>query len=230
MKGILLVDKPLKWTSFDVVAFIRRIVASELNLKPKNIKVGHTGTLDPLASGLLVILIGKEYTRLAEKYTKLDKEYIVELKLGEKSDSADLETEPFFVSDKVPTLASLQNCISSFIGTSLQTPPIYSAIKVDGRRAYSLARQGKELELKARPVTIYSIELTSYDYPKVVLKTKVSSGTYIRSLVTDIGDKLAVGAVMTKLSRTEIGDFKLKDSISLQNLDFKQIEAKIVST
>src|SRR5665213_1798438 len=215
MQGILLVNKPVGWTSFDVVAVVRRTVAKELNLKSKNIKVGHTGTLDPLASGLLVLLVGKGYTVLAEKYTKLDKEYIVELRLGEKSDSADLETETIFVANRVPTLEELEGCINSFVGKIEQVPPMYSAIKVNGVRAYKAARQGKDLELKARPVTIYSIELISYNYPVIKLKTLVSSGTYIRSLVTDMGDKLGAGAVMTSLERTVVGNFKLTDSISV---------------
>lgn len=230
MQGILLVNKPVNWTSFDVVAVVRRTIAEEIGLKPKNIKVGHTGTLDPLASGLLVLLVGKQYTTLAEKYTKLDKEYIVELRLGEKSESADLETETINISNRKPSLKEISDCINSFVGDIEQVPPVYSAIKVNGQRAYKLARQGKEPELKPRPVKIYKIELISYAYPIIQLKAMVSSGTYIRSLVVDIGDKLKVGAVMTALERTKVGSFNLTDSITPKSLSYSTIEAKIVST
>ena len=230
MQGILLVNKPVNWTSFDVVAVVRRTIAEEIGLKPKNIKVGHTGTLDPLASGLLVLLVGKQYTTLAEKYTKLDKEYIVELRLGEKSESADLETETINISNRKPSLKEISDCINSFVGDIEQVPPVYSAIKVNGQRAYKLARQGKEPELKPRPVKIYKIELISYAYPIIQLKAMVSSGTYIRSLVVDIGDKLKVGAVMTALERTKVGSFNLTDSITPESLSYSTIEAKIVST
>ncbi|HEY1645956.1 MAG TPA: tRNA pseudouridine(55) synthase TruB [Candidatus Saccharimonadales bacterium] len=223
MQGILLVDKPSAWTSFDVVAYVRKIIASEQKVKPAQIKVGHTGTLDPLATGLLVLLIGKPYTRLATELTKLDKEYLVEMKLGEITESGDSETEVKAYSSYAPTKDEVARALKSFEGESMQLPPVYSAIKVNGQRAYDLARQGKAVELKARPVTIYDIQLTQYDYPMLKFSTRVSSGTYIRSLVVDLGEKLKSGAYMTELRRTSVGDFSLNDSLKVDDLNYDKL-------
>jgi len=223
MEGILLVDKPVGWTSFDVVALVRKTISHSENIKPSQVKVGHTGTLDPLASGLLVLLIGKQYTKMATELTKLDKEYIVQLKLGEITDSIDLESEPQFYSSVKPTKDQIVHSLKSFEGRIMQIPPAFSAIKVNGQRAYDLARKGKQVELKSRPVTIYSINLTKYDYPNVSFKTKVSSGTYIRSLASDIGRLLKCGAYMSGLKRTSVGDFKLKDSLKMDSVSLDKI-------
>jgi len=212
MNGILLVDKPKTWTSFDVVNYVRRMVAAEQGTKPKNTKVGHTGTLDPLATGLLVLLIGKEYTRKATLLSKVDKVYEVTMKLGETSTTADDEGEKTAVSDTTPTAGAILEALEAFTGHIMQVPPIFSAMKVNGKRAYDLARAGKEVVLEARPVTIYSSELTSYEYPYVKFTCKVSSGTYIRSLVVDLGEKLGTGAYMSDLRRTEVGKFTLKEA------------------
>jgi tRNA pseudouridine55 synthase len=213
MQGILLVDKPRTWTSFDVVNYIRRIVATTENKKPKNVKVGHTGTLDPLATGLLVILVGKEYTRRAQEWSKLDKTYEVVMKLGVASTTADEEGEKTKVSDEQPSREAVEAALAKFTGEIMQTPPIYSAMKVNGVRAYKLAREGKEVTLEPRPAKIYSNVLTEYDYPFVRFTSRVSSGTYIRSLVEDIGRELETGAYMSDLRRTEIGDFSIKDAV-----------------
>ncbi len=217
MQGILLVDKPREWTSFDVVNYVRRIVATTEGKKPKNCKVGHTGTLDPLATGLLVLLVGKEYTRRAGEFSKLDKIYDVTMKLGETSTTADEEGEKSAVSDVVPTEQQIRAALEHFTGEIMQTPPIYSAMKVGGVRAYKLAREGKEVEMEARPATIYSSELTSYDYPFVRFVSKVGSGTYIRSLVEDIGRELGTGAYMSGLRRTRVGDFVLENATSVDD-------------
>lgn len=212
VKGILLVDKPKTWTSFDVVNHVRKIVAKEEGKKPKNVKVGHTGTLDPLATGLLVLLIGKEYTKRAGEFSKLDKTYEVTIKLGETSTTGDEEGEKTVVSATIPDRKAVVEALGRFEGPIMQVPPAYSAMKINGQRAYKLARKGEKVELEARPVTIYSSELTDYSYPYVKFTSKVSSGTYIRSLAEDIGKELGVGAYMSDLRRTTVGQFSIKEA------------------
>ncbi len=216
MQGLLLVDKPASWTSFDVVNYVRRIVAAAEGKKPKNVKVGHTGTLDPFATGLLVLLIGKEYTRRAGEFSKLDKTYEVTMKLGETSTTGDPEGEitPFAtkngaVSDTTPDLEALQRSVEGFRGQIMQVPPAYSAIKVGGQRAYKLARAGKEVIIEARPTTIHRLAITDYTYPEAHLVARVSSGTYIRTLVEDIGKALGTGAYTTQLRRTTVGSYDI---------------------
>ena len=228
MQGVLLVNKPSGWTSFDVVGYVRKTIASEQNLKPSTVKVGHAGTLDPLADGLLIILIGKSYTKMAGDLTKLDKEYQVTLKLGSTTPSGDSETELQQVSNKRPSKNDLLAALKLFTGTISQQPPIYSALKVNGQRAYRLAREGKEVKLQPRSVTIHRIELTDYNYPEVKLTTKVSSGTYIRSLVVDIGQQLTTGAYMSGLTRTSIGNFQLADSLGVEGLDYQTIAERLI--
>ena len=215
MQGILLVDKPKGWTSFDVVNYVRKIVATAEGKKPKNTKVGHTGTLDPLATGLLVLLIGKEYTRKATELSKVDKTYEVTMKLGETSTTADDEGEKTYVSDKQPSQKEIEAALRQFTGEIMQTPPAFSAMKINGQRAYKLAREGKEVVLDARPATIYSNELTGYEYPFVSFTSKVGSGTYIRSLAEDLGEALGTGAFMSDLRRTSVGNFKIENATSL---------------
>jgi tRNA pseudouridine55 synthase len=209
MQGVLLIDKPREWTSFDVVNFVRRQVAALEGKKPKNTKVGHTGTLDPLATGLLVLLIGKDYTRRAIELTKLDKTYEVTMKLGETSTTGDDEGEKTIVSEVRPGKAAIEAALQAYTGTVMQTPPAFSAVKVNGQRAYKLAREGKRVELEARPVLIHRNVLTSYDYPDVQFMSEVSSGTYIRSLVEDLGKVLGTGAYMSALRRTRVGSFDI---------------------
>lgn len=218
MQGILLIDKPKTWTSFDVVNFVRKIVANAQGAKPKNTKVGHTGTLDPLATGLLVLVVGKEYTRRAGEFTKLDKTYEVTMKLGQTSTTGDEEGEKTTVSDAVPTEVAVVNALQKFTGQIMQTPPLFSAMKVDGQRAYKLARAGKEVTLEARPVTIHQNVLTQYQYPFVKFTSHVSSGTYIRSLVEDLGKELQTGAYMSDLRRTTIGQFNIQNALSLEGI------------
>jgi tRNA pseudouridine55 synthase len=215
MNGILLIDKPNEWTSHDVVAKVRGIVKKETGIKKP--KVGHAGTLDPLATGLLVVLVGS-YCKRAQEFTKLDKVYDVELKLGEVSTTDDEEGEKTAISDKIPSEKEAIDTINSFIGEIEQVPPIYSAIKVDGKRAYKEARKGNEVKLRPRKVTIYSITDVSYDYPYVRFTAKVSSGTYIRSLTRDIGEKLGTGAYMSNLRRTDVGDLSVVDANSIDSL------------
>ncbi len=218
MQGLLLVDKPATWTSFDVVNYVRRIVASAEGKKPKNVKVGHTGTLDPFATGLLVLLIGKEYTRRAAEFSKLDKTYEVTLKLGQISSTGDPEGEITVVSSAEPSTEALREALEKFRGPIMQVPPAYSAIKVNGQRAYKLARAGKEVIIEARPTTIHRLEFTDYTYPEVKIVSEVTSGTYIRTLVTDLGEALGTGAYTTTLRRLSVGQFNIQDAISTEKL------------
>lgn len=220
VNGILLVDKPSGWTSFDVVAKVRGMVKRETGLKKP--KVGHTGTLDPLATGLLVLCLG-DYCKRAGEFSKLDKVYEVTMKPGETSTTGDEEGEKTVASERVPSSEEIQGALKQFTGEIMQTPPAYSAVKVNGQRAYKLAREGKEVVIEPRQVTAYRLQMTEYVYPEVKFTAKVSSGTYIRSLVQDIGEKLGTGAYMSGLVRTEVGEFKLKDAVQMDGLDVKTI-------
>jgi tRNA pseudouridine55 synthase len=226
-QGLLLIDKPSDWTSFDVVNYVRRMVAAREGKKPKNCKVGHTGTLDPLATGLLVLLVSKEYTRRAGEFNKLDKTYEVTMKLGETSTTADEEGEKSVVSDRQPSREELAGSLKKFTGDIMQTPPIYSAMKVDGQRAYKLARTGKEVVLEPRPAKIYSSDLTGYEYPFVKFTSRVSSGTYIRSLVEDLGRELGTGAYMSDLRRTTVGSFDISQAHKPDTADLLQYLAEV---
>lgn len=218
MQGLLLVDKPKGWTSFDVVNYVRRFVAQSEGKKPKNCKVGHTGTLDPLATGLLVLLVGKEYTRRATELSKADKTYEVVMTLGQTSTTGDGEGEKTVSGGRVPELSEIETALAGFTGDIMQTPPIYSAMKVNGQRAYKLAREGKEVILEPRPAKIYSIKVTNYVYPEAKFTCEVSSGTYIRSLVSDVGQVLDTGAYMSDLRRTAVGQFSLDKAVTLDDL------------
>jgi tRNA pseudouridine55 synthase len=212
VQGILLIDKQKDWTSFDVVNYVRKMVATAEGKKPKNTKVGHTGTLDPQATGLLVLLVGKEYTRRAEELTKLDKTYEVTMKLGQTSTTGDEEGEKTAISDNQPAKEEIEAALQQFTGDIMQTPPAFSAMKINGQRAYKLAREGKEVILEPRPIKIYKTELTSYDYPYVKFISEVGSGTYIRSLVEDLGKVLETGAYMSDLRRTKVGEFSIAEA------------------
>lgn len=213
-QGILLVNKPADWTSFDVVNYVRHIIADAEHQRPRQIKVGHSGTLDPFATGLLILLVGKQYTRQAKNFLGQPKTYEFRLKLGATSSTGDVTGDITLRSDKIPQIRDIEAAISRFRGVIQQTPPQFSALKVNGRKAYELARQGKPVELKPRQVTVYDLQLVSYSYPNLDLKAKVSSGTYIRSLGEDIGNALDVGAYTSQLNRLTIGDFDLAQAVS----------------
>jgi len=223
MQGILLIDKPADWTSFDVVNYVRRIVANVEGKKPKNCKVGHSGTLDPFATGLLILLVGKEYTRRASEFSKQDKTYEMTMVLGKTSTTGDPEGELMDVSDRQPTEQEVTAALEEFKGEIQQIPPAFSAIKVNGVRAYKLARDGKEVIIEARPVTIRSLGLISRNYPEVKLVTEVSSGTYIRTLVEDIGKVLTTGAYTSQLRRTLIADKSVLDAVDIKTLTAENI-------
>ena len=229
MQGILLVDKPAGWTSHDVVNYVRKIVAQHEGKKPKNTKVGHTGTLDPFATGLLVLLIDKEYTRKAATLTKLDKTYEVTMRLGEVSSTGDPEGDITPVNNLKPLEDEIETVLQKFIGQIEQVPPAYSAIKVNGQRAYKLARSGQEVAMEPRKTTVHTLKLDGYDYPNARLTASVSSGTYIRTLVEDIGKALGAGAYTKELRRTQVGKFNLAGALEVKNLTAEQIEEHLQS-
>ncbi len=223
-----MVDKPSGWTSFDVVNYVRKIVATSEGKKPRNCKVGHTGTLDPLATGLLVVLVGKQYTRRAAGLTSVNKTYVAQMKLGQTSTTGDEEGEKTAVSPSVPTELALQRALKEFTGTIMQTPPAFSAKKIEGKRAYDLARAGKVPQLKPQKVTVYALQMTAYSYPYVALEMTVSSGTYVRSLVADIGERLETGAYMSALRRTRVSAYQVEHAVPPQELDAEKIKAALL--
>ncbi len=208
---LLLINKPLGWTSFDAV--------NKLRYKLKIKKIGHAGTLDPLATGLLVICTGK-MTKRIEEFMGLEKEYTGTFVIGQTTPSYDLETE---VSDAKDISAITKNSIldatKTLTGKISQLPPAHSAIKVGGKRAYKFARQGKDVELKPRDVEVSEFEITSINFPAVNFRIVCSKGTYIRSLARDLGENLGVGAYLSQLCRTRIGSFKLEDAITIDEVN-----------
>jgi tRNA pseudouridine55 synthase len=224
MDGLLLIDKPKGWTSFDVVAKVRGILKKSGLSKPK---VGHTGTLDPLASGLLVLTLGT-YCKKAQEYSKLDKVYEVEMCLGKTSTTDDAEGIITSTKKPIPDPLLIKSTMADFTGKIEQVPPAFSAIKVKGKRAYKLAREGKEVKLEPRKVTIYSIENVKIIGSKVSFTAKVSSGTYIRSIVRDVGEKLDVGAYMRELRRTQIGNFDIKHAQQIDSLNSQKIHESLL--
>ncbi len=229
MNGILLVDKPLGWTSFDAVNYVRRIIALSLGVKPLKVKVGHTGTLDPSATGLLVLCIGSA-TKQAGMLTKQDKVYEAEIKFGFVSSTGDVEGEITASSeDTVLDRSSVERAMSTFRGEIEQTPPQFSALKVNGKRAYDLARQGKPVTLQPRLVTISELDVTDFEWPIARIRCRVSSGTYIRTLAEDIGASLGVGAYLTGLRRTSVGEWSVASALQLQDLTVEVIEENILA-
>ena len=203
MDEVLLIDKPAGMTSFGVVARLRRVLSQAAG---KKVKVGHTGTLDPFATGLMIIVTGKK-CREADTFTKLDKWYEAEIMLGETSTTGDPEGELTRVSERQPPRSEVEAVLGTFEGEIKQRPPIFSAIKINGRRAYQLARQGQPVDMPERTVSIYALELVAYEYPRLVIRAHVSSGTYIRSLAVDIGQKLGTGAYCRQLRRQAIAEY-----------------------
>lgn len=210
----LLINKPLRWTSFDVVKKIRNTLRTALQVK--KIKVGHAGTLDPLADGLLIVCTGK-FTKLINEFQAQEKEYTAEFTLGATTPSFDLETEinETFEYNHI-TEEMLKTTAASLTGNILQTPPIYSAIKQDGKRLYEYARKGEDVKIKERMVHVSKFELVKVEMPKVHVKIVCSKGTYIRSLAQTFGKNLNSGAHLSQLTRTRIGKFELSQAIDIQ--------------
>lgn len=225
---IMLVDKPAGVSSFAVVARIRRELSDQAGLveikgkdgavrqKRKRVKVGHAGTLDPFATGLLIILAGKA-TKRAGDFLKLDKEYEATIELGKVSTTGDVEGEISETgSGKVSTLAEVEEVLRRFQGKIKQRVPNYSAVKINGQRAYKLAREGKRVEMPVREVQIYELELLHYEWPFLRIRCRVSSGTYIRALGEDIGTALGVGGYLTALRRTKIDHYDVKEARKIE--------------
>ncbi len=210
---IIGIDKPLGWTSFDAVKRVRGAIQRRLHLK--KFKVGHAGTLDPLATGVLIVCTGRATKRIDELQNG-DKEYVATIRLGATTPSFDLETE---VDAVYPwehiTRERVEEIIPTFIGKIMQVPPVFSAVKVDGKRAYNLARKGKEVELKAKSLYIKEMELLGMDMPEITLRIVCSKGTYIRALARDLGEALGSGAHLTGLRRTRVGDVRVEDCLTI---------------
>ena len=214
---VLLIDKPYQWTSFDVVGKLRTIIRKRTGIR--KIKIGHAGTLDPLATGLLIICTGK-FTRRIISFQELEKEYTGTMYLGATTPSFDLETSPdgHFPTDDL-TEETIRDAVKHFTGTLEQIPPKYSAKKIDGKRAYDYAREEKEVEIKANIVTITAFEITRVAIPLIDFRVVCSKGTYIRSLARDLGMHLGCGAHLTALCRTRIGMYHLRDAWELNSLE-----------
>ncbi len=221
---ILLFDKELEWTSFDVVNRVRYILCRKMGIK--KLKVGHAGTLDPLASGLVILCTGKS-TKKIEELQLGEKEYLATLKVGATTPSFDLETEEDRTSDfSHITRDVLEKVVSGFIGEIDQVPPVFSAVKVNGRRAFDYARSGEDVKLSAKRIVIRKIDIESFNLPEVKLRITCGKGTYIRALARDIGEALKCGAYLTALERTRIGKYELKDAFKvnffLENLNLDE--------
>jgi tRNA pseudouridine55 synthase len=211
---VIPIDKPLGWTSFDVIRKLRNHLTKFLGVK--KLKVGHAGTLDPLASGLLVVCAGKATKRISE-FQDTYKEYVATVKFGATTPSFDLETE---IDKEYPfehiTLENLKQVTESFVGEIDQVPPIFSAKNINGKRAYTKARKGEAIELDPVKITIKSIEIVDFQLPLLVFKILCSKGTYIRSLANDVGKAAGSGAHLVSLRRTKIGDINIEDAISIE--------------
>lgn len=214
---IILIDKPLGWTSFNVVKKIKYLLKEKYRLK--KIKVGHAGTLDPLATGLLIVCTGK-FTKKINSIQNLQKVYTGTITLGKTTPSYDLETEINNVFEiKHITEKLIQNTTKLFVGNIEQSPPMFSALKINGERLYMKARRGEKFEIKKRKVHIESFVVTHINIPNINFKIKCSKGTYIRSIADDFGKKLNSGAHLSKLCRTAIGDYKLKNAFNIKSFE-----------
>lgn len=216
IEGVLVIDKPLGLSSMQVCAIVRGKLKA--GGAPKRVKVGHGGTLDPLASGVLVVLVGKA-TKRCDQVMLGVKQYETTIDLARLSDTDDLEGEVQDVRvEREPTIDEVREACAKWTGDVMQTPPAYSAIKVGGQRAYAMARRGEAVELAARPIRIDEIEVVSYAWPTLVIRVTCGKGTYIRSLGRDIGSEMGVGGVLTALRRTRVGWFSIEDSVTLEAL------------
>ena len=212
---VILIDKPYLWTSFNVVAKLKSIIRNHTGIK--KFKIGHAGTLDPLATGLLIICVGKK-TKEIDLFQALPKEYTGVFKLGSTTPSFDLEKEidQEYPTDHITT-SLIFEIANAFVGEQLQVPPIYSAVKINGKRAFSYARIGEEVEIKSKPITIYEFEITKIDNNKVSFRIVCSKGTYIRSIARDFGLALNTGAHLIELRRTKIGQYSINEALSPEN-------------
>jgi tRNA pseudouridine55 synthase len=216
LKGkLILIDKDINWTSFDAVSKIRNFIKKKFNLK--KIKVGHAGTLDPLATGLLIICYGK-MTKEINSFIGLDKSYSGKMIIGSSTPSYDLETKPnvFYQTDHINERLIYEKA-EDFIGDIMQKPPIFSAVKKNGVRSYKLARKGEQVNLEKRKIIIRDFKITEINFPELSFEVDCSKGTYIRSLINDFGKALKSGAHLTELRRTKIGEFSVNDSLKIMD-------------
>lgn len=200
-EGILPIAKPKGRTSFSLIGQMRKLTQIR--------KIGHAGTLDPFADGVMILLIGKSFTKMSNRFLNQDKEYLATVRLGIITDSYDIDGKILSENPYIPTLSDIENALLKFQGTILQTPPMFSAKKVGGKKLYELARKGITIERQSVPVTLH-IELIEYTYPHLILKVQCSKGTYIRSLAYDLGNELTCGAHLSSLTRTRSGTFTLE--------------------
>ncbi len=211
---IIGIDKPLGWTSFDAVKRLRGAIQRRLHVK--KFKVGHAGTLDPLATGVLIICTGRA-TRKIDDIQNGDKEYVAVIRFGATTPSFDLETE---IDREYPwehiSKETVENALPNFMGKIMQVPPVFSAVKVDGKRAYNLARKGKAVNLKAKQLEIKEMELLACDFPEITVRIVCSKGTYIRAIARDLGEALGSGAHLTGLRRTRVGGIKIDDCMTVE--------------
>lgn len=220
---VLPINKPYEWTSFDVVKKVKNQIGKKLrqtlNIRLKNFKVGHAGTLDPLAEGLVLVCTGKATKKINDLMAD-EKEYVATIEVGKTTPSYDLETEydRYFPTVQIHE-ELVKEVLRSFIGEQDQVPPVYSAKNINGKRAYDYARKGEEIELKANKITIYELELLEYQLPVIKIRIVCSKGTYVRSLAHDIGRKLESGAHLVKLIRTRIGSYMLDSSLTIEELE-----------
>ena len=214
---VLLFDKPLEWTSFNLVSKVRSLLYHRLSYK--KLKVGHAGTLDPLATGLLIVCVGKA-TKTVPQLQDYEKEYLATFMLGATTPSYDLETQ---IDQHYPTehitQESVEKVIKGFLGPQMQIPPLFSAKMVNGKRAYKLARRGVDMQLEPSPVVIFEMELVQIEMPQVTIRIKCSKGTYIRALARDFGERLQSGAHLVQLRRTAIGSLSVDNAITLEEFE-----------
>ncbi|MCD6085531.1 tRNA pseudouridine(55) synthase TruB [bacterium] len=211
--GFLFIDKPKGISSFDVIKYLRKITQIK--------KIGHAGTLDPFASGLLIVGIGKEATKLLENFLKKEKIYLAEIEIGKITETYDTEGKIIFEDQNLNpiSLKEIKKTLSLFVGELYQVPPKFSAKKINGKRAYEFARAGKKIKLSPQKVKIFYVKILKYKWPILKIETKVSSGCYIRSLAYDIGQKLRRGAYLKNLKRIQIGKINLKEAVPLKKLN-----------
>ncbi|HOX60864.1 MAG TPA: tRNA pseudouridine(55) synthase TruB [Candidatus Magasanikbacteria bacterium] len=236
MTGFILIDKPIDWTSFDVVAFIRKIVSAKnigLPAEAHRVKVGHAGTLDPFATGLLIVAIGREATRDIDTFRDMPKTYEATIRLGATSDTGDNTgtiTEKSILESEILNLDTVTKVLKKFVGKQLQTPPMYSAKKVNGQKLYDLARRGIEIERQPNEIEIYEIKINEYTWPNLKITVRCSVGTYIRTLAEDIGKELGCGAYCDVLRRTKIGEYSVESASPVDKVNKENIQQLLFQT
>ncbi|OGN61968.1 MAG: tRNA pseudouridine(55) synthase TruB [Chlamydiae bacterium RIFCSPHIGHO2_12_FULL_27_8] len=217
IEGILLVNKSINKTSFSLVAALKKLTNTK--------KIGHAGTLDPLATGLMILLLGKNYTKKSDRFITFKKEYEAVIELGYTTETFDSEKEKIFVSDKIPKISEIEEILKKFSGNIKQIPPMYSAKKINGKKLYELARKGIEVERKEIDIFV-EIHIIKYEYPFLHIDVRCSKGTYIRSLANDIGKELGTGGYLYSLIRTKCGPYNLSDAVDQELLQSENFDIK----